>query len=182
MRKLLVAFIALAAISLTAQDVYRLNDSTFVYPCLHNDTTTSYNFVGLPLQTDWTMASDFDPSGTNIDAISRYDINKQSWFTAGHHPAFGWLNDFPVETGGAYLISAKNNFDFIVTGDSVRVFYGSIARPYATDMTIVLPLTEPDITSTLYLGNELRVAYDQCNSMSKFRNDLQKWYSTIRSP
>jgi hypothetical protein len=181
MKKLLAVFIVLAAMSLTAQVVSRTNDSTFVYPCIHNDTTASYNFIGLPLQTEWTTASDLDPSGTNIDAVSWWDETKQTWFTAGHHPALGWANDFPVETGGAYLISAKNNFDFTVTGDSIPVSYYLIPETSYREggnNSLILPLEKAYMT---YASNFYQDTGNRVNAIFRYLNDSQKWDGAIRS-
>jgi hypothetical protein len=174
MKKLLAVIISLLVMSLTAQVVSRTNDSTFVYPCIHNDTTTSFNFVGLPLQTEWNTASDLDPSGTNIDAVSWFDENQQKWYTAAHHPALGWANDFPVETGGAYLISAKNDFDFTVTGDSIPVSYYLI--PGAN--TLILPLEKAymAVANSFYADTGNRVT-----SIYRYLNDSQKWDGAIRN-
>jgi hypothetical protein len=174
MNKLLVVFIVLAAISLTAQVVSRTNDSTFVYPCIHNDTTTSYNFIGLPLQTDWTTASDLDPSGTNIDAVSWFDETKQTWFTAGHHPALGWANDFPVETGGAYLISAKNDFNFTVTGDSIPVSCYLIPGMN----TLILPLEKAYMTLVSHFYGETG---NRVNAVYRYLNNMQTWDYAYKS-
>jgi hypothetical protein len=175
MKKLLAALIALAAITLTAQIPQRLNDSTFVYPCIASDSTTSLNFVGLPLETGWTMASDLDPSGTNIDAVSRFKqgCNYLEWETAAHHPALGWIKDFPVETGGAYLISAKNDFDFTVTGDSVAISYNFLE----TYNSIILPLNKSAIKTCSDLGRET----NYINAVHRYNNSAQLWDSSYKS-
>lgn len=181
MKKVMLFMIITVAI-LTAQDVYRLNDSTFVYPCLVNDSTTnltSCNFVGLPLETGWTMASDFDPTGTNIDAVTKWGAanNQLVCETAGYHPALGWCTDFPVETGGSYMVNALNNFDFTVVGDSVRVVYDFLPKYNS----IILPLTEPDLIMSSYIGNDINSLGGYCQAIYKWDSSNQRWVGTIRS-
>jgi hypothetical protein len=176
--KKLMLFVIIAVAILTAQDVYRLNDSTFVYPCIVSDSTTSLNFVGLPLETGWTKASDLDPTGINIESVTRWDVVNQGCETGVYNSVFGWCKDFPVQTGGAYMINAKNNFDFTVIGDSVDVAYDLIIAD-GTDLNcIVHPLTEAQITTTEELGNDFGTAY--CNSISKWNNANQSWQTTAR--
>ena len=170
----LIVLMFLAVIAFT-QDVYRANDSTFVYPCIYTDSTTNYNFVGLPLQTNFVNASGFDPTGTNIDAVSRYDAVAQGWETAGYHPVFGWCTDFPVETGEAYMISAINSFDFIVTGDSVEVVYDLITTSGLNNNMIVVPLTKPELTNVNDLGRDIE--WDSYQ-ISKYDVLLQSWVTS----
>lgn len=174
MKKLILIFITLV-LGATAQDVYRLNDSTFVYPCIHSDSTTSYNFVGLPLETGWTMASDLDSLGMNIDTISRLNVEMGKWETAAYHSAFGWIKDFPVETGGSYLISAKNDFDFIVTGDSVSVSYDFYNGKF-TPITMPLEKEYMTLASNIYAdtGGKVPAVY-------RYLNDQQIWNGALRT-
>jgi hypothetical protein len=153
----------------TDLSVYRDNDSTFVYPCITTDST-DWNFVGLPLQSNYSTASDFDPAGTNIEAVSAYDIPAQRYKTAVYSPYFGWIKDFPVQTGGSYFINAKNNFDFTVTGDSVNVVYNLIANQYNSDLNnIIVPLTESDL-----------IWSDDIDPCSTYINSFQKWNSATQ--
>lgn len=171
MKKLMLAVLFFITAMIFAQDVYRLNDSTFVYPCIASDTTTSFNYVGLPLESGWSMASELDPSGTNIDAVTWWDETNQAFFTAGHHPAFGWSCDFPVVTGGAYLISAKNDFDFTVVGDSVRVVY-DIAPG---SRVIILPINKPEMLAS-NLRHDTGVLID---AVSRYNNYGQYWDTMV---
>ncbi|NOR46241.1 MAG: hypothetical protein GQ534_11700 [Candidatus Delongbacteria bacterium] len=157
-----------------SQDVYRLNDSTFVYPCI-GDSTTMLNFVGLPLESDYVIASDFDSEGTNINSISRLDAEAQGWYTAGHHPALGWGTDFPVETGGAYLINAINDFDFTVTGDSVDVVYDLITTSGSDLNFLVHPLTKPELTMAgVGIGDDIGYV----GTLNRWENSTQQWVGT----
>jgi hypothetical protein len=183
MKKFLAVIISLAAMSLAAQDVYRLNDSTFVYPCITTDST-DWNMIGLPLQTNYVNASDFDTTGTNIEAVSFWDVNNQYYKTAVHCPYFGWIKDFPVQTGGAYFINAKNNFDFTVTGDSVNVVYNLINNVSNSDLNrIVLPLTKADLTTTELLAYDINygVWSGPCNFISKWKANTQQFNNSPQS-
>ena len=129
-----------------SQDVYRLNDSTFVYPCI-TTLGSDLNFVGLPLETGWIMASDIDPNGLHINSISRWNAEFQGWETAGFDSAFGWSTDFPIGTGGAYMINVKDSFDLVIEGDSVSFVYDLICHTDDTDLNFIIhPLTKSELT------------------------------------
>ncbi|MCK4980741.1 MAG: T9SS type A sorting domain-containing protein [Candidatus Delongbacteria bacterium] len=168
MKDLIYVLILLSSIAFS-QDVYRLNDSTFVYPCI-TTAGSDLNFVGLPFETDWTMATDFDLTGVNVNAVSKWNTELQGWETSGYHSALGWGTDFPVETGGAYMINAVNDFDFTVTGDSVDVVYDLITTSYGSLNMIVYPLGQPTMTTESLAG-----AIGPCNSLSRYDNVIQKW-------
>ncbi len=170
MKKLFAVFIILVAMGLTAQDVYRLNDSTFVYPCV-TTAETDYNVVGLPVETGWTKGRDFDLSGTNIESVSRFDTAAQMAETGVYSPVFGWCKDIAVQTGGVYSISAKNNFDFIVTGDSVNVAYDLITTAGTDFNYIVHPLSKAGLTTSAMLGNDIGTA--NCNAIAKWDASTQ---------
>jgi hypothetical protein len=176
MKKLIWAVLFTLTAVMFSQQVYRLNDSTFVYPCITTDST-DYNMIGLPLQTNYINASDFDPAGTNIEAVSVWDVNKQYYQTAVYSPYFGWIKDFPVQTGGAYFINAKNNFDFTVTGDSVNVVYNLANNPNNGDLnTIVLPISESDLTTSKLVGYDINNGggMSYCNAIEKWNQISQK--------
>jgi len=143
---------------------------TFVYPCVTTEGT-DLNFVGLPLETGWTKASDFDPSGTNIESVTRWDAVNQKCETGVYSSVFGWCKDIPVQTGGAYMINAKNNFDFTVTGDSVNVVYDLITTAGMDYNYIVHPLTKAGLTTSAMLGNDIGTA--NCNAIAKWNATTQ---------
>lgn len=147
--------------------------STIVYPCI-TTAGADLNFVGLPFQTSFINASDFDLTGTNINAISKWNTEFQAWMTAGYHPALGWGTDFPVETGGAYMINALNNFDFTVIGEPVDVVYDLIINGSLN--MIVYPLGQPVRTT-----EELAGAIGPCNALSKYDNVNQQWYTSTNA-
>lgn len=150
------------------------DSKTFTYPCI-TTTGTDLNFVGIPVQNGWTEASDLDPLGTNIDAVSKWNAAEQGWETCGYHPNTGWITDFPVHTGDALMINAKNDFDFVVQGDSVEVQYDLITTS-GTDMNgIVLPLTKQDINLASELGEDIY----ECIGISKFNNQSQLFESCM---
>jgi hypothetical protein len=138
---------------------------TFVYPCV-TTAGTDYNVVGLPVETGWTKGSDFDPSGTNIESVSRFDTAAQMAETGVYSPVFGWCKDIPVQTGGVYSISAKNNFDFTVTGDSVNFVYDFITTAGTDYNHFVHPLTKAGLTTSAMLGNDIGTA--NCNAIAKW--------------
>lgn len=143
---------------------------TFVYPCV-TTTGTDYNFVGLPVETGWTKGSDFDPTGENIETVSRFDAAAQMAETGVYSSVFGWCKDIPVQTGGVYSISAKNNFDFTVIGDSVNVVNNLIVTSETDYNHIVHPLTKAGLTTSAMLGNDIGIA--NCNAISKWNAETQ---------
>ncbi|HXK50023.1 MAG TPA: T9SS type A sorting domain-containing protein [Clostridiales bacterium] len=149
---------------------------TFTYSCV-TTTGTDLNFVGIPVRNGWDNASDLDPLGTNIDAVSKWNAAVQGWETVGHHSYFGWLTDFPVVTGGAYMINAKNDFDFIVEGDSVNVQYNLVTTEGTDNNPICVPLSKVGLTDTELLGNDIAV----CNAIAKYDNSTQQFSTSAKS-
>lgn len=143
---------------------------TFVYPCV-TTAGTDYNFIGLPVETGWTKGSDFDPTGENIETVSRSDAAAQMAETGVYSSVFGWCKDIPVQTGGVYSISAKNNFDFTVIGDSVNVVNNLIITSGTDYNHIVHPLTKAGLTTSAMLGNDIGIA--NCNAISKWNAETQ---------
>jgi len=79
----------------------------------------------------------------------------------------------PVQSGDALMINAKNDFDFIVEGDSVDVQYNLITTS-GTDMNaIVHPLTKQDISTASGLAEDIGV----CNLISKYNAETQQFES-----
>jgi len=177
-KKIILAVLLTVTAVIFAQDVTRLNDSTFVYPCV-TTTGTDYNFIGLPLETGWTKGSDFDPTGTNIESVSRFDTGTQKTETGVYSTVFGWCKDIPVQTGGSYFISAKNNFDFSVTGDSVNVVYNLITTAGSDLNCIVHPLTKANLTTSALLGADLGPTSTVCNKISKWNPSTQVFVNSI---
>ncbi|MBN2789775.1 MAG: T9SS type A sorting domain-containing protein [Candidatus Delongbacteria bacterium] len=172
MKKCMLLLIIVVSLAFS-QNVIRQNDSTFVYPCTSTEPY-DLNFVGLPLETGWTMASDFDLTGTNLNAVSKWNTELLGWETAGFHSVLGWGTDFPVETGGAYMINAVNDFDFTVTGDSVDVVYDLVNNGLAAYNPIVYPLGQ-QMKSTYSLSSEI-----PCNTFMKFSSN-QVWLTSTSS-
>ena len=148
---------------------------TFTYSCV-TTTGTDLNFVGIPVRNGWDKASDLDPLGKNIDAVTKWNAVEQGWETVGYHPNTGWITDLSVHTGDALMINAKNDFDFVVQGDSVEVQYDLITTTSGTDMNaIVLPLTKQDINLASELGEDIY----ECIGISKFNNQSQLFESCM---
>lgn len=152
----------------------RIVTPSIVYHCV-TTTGTDLNFVGLPLETGWTSVSDLDSTSNNIDAVTKWNAEFQGWETTGYHPSLGWCNDFPVETGGAYLINALNDFDFVVKGDSARVVYDLITTPEGGLNAVIIPLTEPDLVTIGAVGDEI-----YSNWISSWAPVTQTWNTATK--
>ncbi len=149
--------------------------STITYPCV-TTPASDINLVGLPFDNGWTKASNFDPSGTNMDAVSHWSAEHQGWYTAGHHPSLGWGTDFEVGTGNAYMINALNNFDFTVTGQYVKEDY-DLFPTAGTDINMVLhPVFKYQLDSLSEIGDD--IGTDYLSTLSKWDNINQHWIST----
>lgn len=147
-------FLLIAVSLLFSQDPYRMNDSTFVYPCTYPmidnmDSMTCYNFIALPLDAGFTRASDLDTNATNLDVVAKWNAESRGWESACYSHYFGWVNDFNVEVGQPYVINILNEFDFVVTGDSVDIppyeFAVSKLNPFMVPLNRVSALDTRDI-------------------------------------
>ena len=172
MKKLMLSVLFAFLLVLYPQDPYRLNDSTFVYPCVHNDSITSYNFIALPF-SGYAKTSDLDPSGNNIDMVCRWNSELYGWEAACFNSYFGWVNDFAAETGQAYLINALGSFDLQITGDSVYV------PPYSLGLNLssfMVPLWRQDIDSTEDIKSE---RYSYCGNIYRYLQNDQIWHGFV---
>jgi hypothetical protein len=168
-------FVLVIASLLFSQDPYRLNDSTFVYPCTYPmidnmDSMTCYNFVALPLDAGFTRASDLDTNATNLDVVAKWNSELRGWESACYNSYFGWVNDFNVEVGQSYLINVKREFDFIVTGDSVDM------QPYDFMVgklnSFMVPLSRASALDTRDLMGESDF---YCTQLYGYSPETQNW-------
>lgn len=146
--------------------------STITYPCV-TTPASDINLVGLPFDNGWTKASDFDPSGTNMNAVSHWSSEHQGWYTAGHHPSLGWGTDFDVKTGQAYMINALNNFDFTITGQYVKEDYDLFPTAGSDNNMILHPVYKYQLDSLSEIGDD--IGTDYCGGVFKWNNLNQSW-------
>ncbi|HAQ61924.1 TPA: hypothetical protein DCR49_08000, partial [Candidatus Delongbacteria bacterium] len=155
------------------------NISTFMYPCV-TTAGTDLNLVGLLFNTGYEKASDLDPTGTNINAVSHWNAENQAWNTAGYHPSLGWSSDFAVQTGQAYMINAQQNFDFTVTGTYTEASYGLITTEDTDRNMILHPVSKIFLDSLSELGDNIGTA--NVSTVSKWNAVTQTWVSSSYSP
>ena len=155
------------------------NISTINYPCL-TTAGTDLNLVGLLFDTGYQNASDLDPTGTNITAVSHWNAENQAWNTAGYHPSLGWTSDFAVQTGQAYMINAQQNFDFTVTGTYTEASYGLITTEDTDRNMILHPVSKIFLDSLSELGDNIGTV--NISTVSKWNAVTQTWVSSSYSP
>ena len=83
--------------------------------------TTDLNFISVPLETEYTTASDYVDNvigSANCNTISKWVVASQSWQTATYVSELTtWFGDFTIEENGAYLMGClTDDLSYTVTG------------------------------------------------------------------
>jgi|GEM_PF-3611981 len=139
---------------------------------------TDINHISLPLDAGYTVSSDFDPTGSNINSIQKWDALNQSW-VASDFISNEWEDTFNVYEGQAYLINATNNHDMYITGNYVDIpSYELITNPNDSDYNFIMhPLGKYNLTTSEMLGDDIG-AGTVCNVVCKWNAASQVWVNS----
>jgi hypothetical protein len=130
---------------------------------------TDWNYIGLSMQTDLTLASDLIATISGSDGAADWVADQQGWDS--YAPL---RSDFVLEDGHAYLINYPDGETvYTVIGEPVLDVNFQLVTTSATDWNdITLPLTATNITSLGDLVDEI----DQVDAAALFDNQAQSWY------
>jgi hypothetical protein len=143
------------------------------YGNVYNASSSSYNFIALPLDAGYTLASEIDPSGTNINQISYWDATGQGWVACDDWGGGFWDPDFAVAPGGAYMVNALQAHNFISSGSipsapTYTLVYNAASSSYNF---IMHPLEKSALTMASALGDDIGI----CNQISYWDATGQGW-------
>ncbi len=130
---------------------------------------TDWNYIGLSMQTELTVASDLIDAITGSNGAADWVADQQGWDS--YAPL---RSDFILQEGHAYLVNyPEGETVYTVIGEPVLDVNYQLVTTSATDWNdITLPLTETGITT---LGG-LVDAIDQVDAAALFDNEAQSWY------
>ncbi|NOR44994.1 MAG: hypothetical protein GQ534_05350, partial [Candidatus Delongbacteria bacterium] len=175
MKKLLVSMmLILGMLAFAAESA---PSSTVGYVKYTNITTagTDLNFVALPVDAGYTNVGDFDPSGSNIGTISKWDATTQAWIGTSYNAMFGWLGNFAAVNGQAYMLTVTSAFDLVVDGPVVTNPAYDLITTAGTDLNFIMhPLTMAALTTAGAIGTDIGSA----GTMSKWDATTQAWIGT----
>jgi len=132
------------------------------------DCVTGLNFVALPMDQGYIMASDLGTAYSGlIDQISYWDASLQDWTTASDL-GFMWDGDFEVGNGSPVMISCVSDVDVYSIGELFASLPVYSLQPGLN--AVMVPLNRSDLAMAGDLG--LEMGADQ---VSTWDPALQDW-------
>jgi len=173
--KKLIAIIAILALATTAFATESDPSATvgFVkYECV-TTAGTNFNFVALPMDAGYTMASDLGDAIGSCNAVAEWDASTQAWGQqASYIVPIGWLGDFALESGHAYMINVTADVDVYIAGDLPADPIFNLVTTAGTNFNfIMVPLSMSSLTMAGALGDDIGV----CNAVASWDPTTQAW-------
>ncbi len=140
---LILAFSFLAAVE---------SDPSAVVGYVRYDLVAGNNFVALPMECPWSMASELGGSfGGNVDQVSGWDTASQSFYSATDLGGF-WDGDFPIATNQSLMLYSYAAVPFYSLGDlPAPATYNLVAG----NNTVMVPLNKSALAMASDLGAEM---------------------------
>jgi len=173
--KKLIAIIAILALA-TAVFATESDPSATVgfvkYECV-TTASTNFNFVALPMDAGYTMASELGDAIGSCDAVAEWDPTIQGWGQqASYVIPIGWLNDFAIESGHAYMINVTSNVDVYIAGDLPADPTFNLVTTASTNFNfIMVPLSMSSFTMASDIGDDIGV----CDAVASWDASIQGW-------
>jgi len=147
------------------------------YDCV-TTATGSENFIALPMDTGYDMASELGNAYPGqIIAISNWVPATQSWSSA-FFSGGTWFDDYALEPGNAYMISITEAITFYSVGPMVDpIIYNLVTGTTGNDNFIMVPLDRSDLDMASELGDDIGVV----NAVSTWVAGTQSWSAAFFS-
>jgi len=174
--KKLIAIIAILALATTVFATESDPSATvgFVkYGCVITGGT-DFNFVAIPMDAGYTMASDLGNAIGVCNAVAEWDPTGQGWGQQANYlnPPGIWLGDFALESGHAYMINVTAAVDVYIAGDLPADPVFNLVTTTGTDFNfIMVPLSMSAFNMAGLLGDDIGV----CNSVADWDPTGQGW-------
>lgn len=173
--KKIIAIIAILALATTAFATESDPSETvgFVkYECV-TTAGTDFNFVALPMDAGYAMASDLGDAIGSCDAVAEWDPTTQGWGQQANYVIpIGWLGDFAIQSGHAYMINVTANVDVYIAGDLPADPTFNLVTTTGTDFNfIMVPLSMSSLTTAGALGDDIGV----CDAVADWDPTTQGW-------
>jgi len=141
------------------------------YDCVEG-TTGNLNFIALPMDTGYTMASDLGNAYLGqIDAISRWIPSTQSWAAASYSAGI-WYDDFTLEPGNSYMVNVTEAITVYSVGPMVPPLQYNLVTGTTGNLNfIMVPLDRSDLAFASELGDDIGVV----DAVSQWIAGTQSW-------
>ena len=147
------------------------------YVC-NTTNTTDLNFIAIPFSNGILNASEFAEQIGDIDAISKWNNQKQCWESA-NDAGYKWLNDFQLQDGYPYMINITTPKTIYIAGKIIQQPIYNLITTLTTDLNaIMLPMDKENLNTAELLGNDI----DSCDAVSEFNSSTQQWNSAGNGP
>jgi len=174
--KKIIAIIAILALATTVFATESDPSETvgFVkYPCV-TTASTDFNFVAIPMDAGYTMASELGNAVGVCNAVASWDPTTQAWGQQANYlnPPGIWVGDFAIESGHAYMINVTANVDVYIAGDLPADPSFNLITTASTDFNfIMVPLSMSSFTMASDVGDDIGV----CNAVASWDPTTQAW-------
>lgn len=141
------------------------------YECVTTEGTNS-NFIALPMDAGFTLASEVGSDIGVCDAVSYWDASNQGWVQATDLGfPLGWVGDFAVAPGAPLMIGITSNVDYYVAGDlPIPASYTLVTTEGTNSNSIMIPLNQ-----TFTLASEVGTDIGVCDAVSYWDAVNQGW-------
>jgi len=136
------------------------------------DCVTGLNFIALPMNTGYTMASDLANAYPGMmDAMNYWDATNQQWI--GAYDLGYWEGDFPISSGSVMMINALSASPIYSIGNlpSQNTQYSLILQLN----TLMIPLNKSNLTMASELADDIILTGGSLDAMNYWDATNQQW-------
>ena len=138
---------------------------------------TDLNFIALPMDAGYTLASGVGTDVGVCDVVSYWDAASQQWSSATDLGfPLGWVGDFAVATGDPLMVNVTADVNFYVAGDLPAAANYSLIFNAAledTDLNAIMVPLDQTFTLASGVGTDIGV----CDVVSYWDAASQQWSS-----
>jgi|GEM_PF-1411205 len=143
------------------------------YTNVVNDSLSDLNYIALPFDAGYTLSSHFDPTGSYINTISKWNAGTQTWTSSSYVTFLGiWLNTYSVTEGTAFAVNVKNNQSMYICGDYIDIPAYQLVTTAGNDYNLIMhPIEKYNLTASDEIGDDIGA----CNQVSEWDAVNQGW-------
>jgi len=145
------------------------------YECVSN-INGDYNFIALPLNAEYTTASELGADYPFISAIRQWDPTSQSWVASDNYGSGFWFPDNTINPNEAILVSiSDSSADIFIAGTlNSAAEYVFVNNSNGDYNAMMLPFEESSLTTSTALGEDI----PNCTSIRKWEPVAQEWIAS----
>jgi len=145
------------------------------YECVSN-VSGDYNFIALPLNAEYSTASELGADYPFISAIRQWDPTSQSWIASDNYGDGFWFPDNPINPNEAILVSiSDSSADIFIAGSlNDAAEYTFVNNANGDYNAMMLPFEESSLITSTALGEDI----PNCTSIRKWNPAAQEWIAS----